>query len=121
VESEQLAFVIGQVLAGARGNARLTASPIAKASGTKRTVLARHVRNRRLADELYLQAFAALTGSRGARIYYDRQRARGATHHQALRALSNRLVGVLRGCLRYHQPYNEITAWATQTPEQAAA
>ncbi len=34
------------------------------------------------------------------------------THHQALRALGNRLVGVLHGCLRHHTHYNEHTAWA---------
>ena len=35
-------------------------SPITKASGTKRVVLARHARNRRLGDALFQQAFAAL-------------------------------------------------------------
>jgi hypothetical protein len=74
-------------------------------------VLARYARNRRLADALYHQAFTALTASPGARAYYDRQRARGATHHQALRALANRLVGILHGCLRHHTPYDETTAW----------
>ena len=85
-------------------------SPITRASGTKRVVLARHTRNRRLADALYHQAFTALNASPGARGYYDRQRTRGATHHQALRALSNRLVGILHGCLRHHQTYDETTA-----------
>ena len=42
-------------------------SPITRASGTKRVVLARHARNKRLADALYLQAFAALSTSPGAR------------------------------------------------------
>ncbi len=98
-------------------------SPITRASGTKRVVLARYTRNRRLADALYQQAFAALTASPGARAYYDRQRARGATHHQALRALGNRLVGVLHGCLRHHLTYNENTAWGAhnQTSTTAAA
>jgi hypothetical protein len=32
-------------------------------------------------------------------------RARGATHHQALRALGNRLVGTLHGCLASHVAY----------------
>ena len=45
--------------------------------------------DRRLADALYQQALAALTGSPGARAYYDQHRALGATHHQALRALAN--------------------------------
>jgi hypothetical protein len=89
-------------------------APVTRASGTKRAVLARHARNRRLADALYQQAFSALKTSPGARAYYDARRARGATHHQALRAVSNRLVGILHGCLRHHQPYNEATAWHTQ-------
>ena len=78
-------------------------------------VLARYVRNRRLADALYQQASAALTGSPGARAYYDRQRDRGATHHQALRALANRLVGILHGCLRHHTTYDETIAWTAPT------
>jgi transposase len=86
-------------------------APITRASGTKRVVLARHARNRRLADALYQQAFAALTSSPGARAYYDRHRERGATHHQALRALANRLVGLLHGCLRHQVCYDETTAW----------
>ena len=89
-------------------------APITRASGTRRVVLARHARNRRLADALYQHAFSALTSSPGARAYYDRQRARQATHHQALRALANRLVGILHGCLRHHTHYDENTAWAAQ-------
>jgi hypothetical protein len=94
-------------------------APITKASGTKRIVLARHVRNRRLADALYQQAFCALRSSPGARRCYDRQRARGATHHQALRTLANRLVGILHGCLAHQMHYNEKIAWETQ--QQLAA
>jgi transposase len=86
-------------------------APITRASGTRRVVLARYARNRRLADALYHQAFTAIGVSPGAREYYDRQRARGATHHQALRALANRLVGILHGCLHHHSRYDEATAW----------
>lgn len=86
-------------------------SPITRASGTRRVVLARYARNQRLSDALYLQAFCALTTSPGARAYYDTHRARGATHHQALRSLGNRLVGILHGCLRHHTAYDEATAW----------
>ena len=96
-------------------------APITRASGTRRVVLARYARNRRLADALYHQAFTALTASPGARAYYDRQRARGATHHQALRALANRLVGILHGCLRHHTRYDEATAWHTGVDKAAAA
>ena len=86
-------------------------SPITRASGTKQVVLARHVRNRRLADAIYLWAFASLSASPGARAYYDTRRAGGDGHHQALRALGNRLVGILHGCLEHHQAYDETIAW----------
>jgi Transposase IS116/IS110/IS902 family len=94
-------------------------SPITKASGTKPVVLARFARNHRLGDALFLQAFSALNNSPGARAFYDRQRTRGATHHQALRALANRLVGILHRCLRTHTLYDEHHAWHTQ-PDNSA-
>ncbi len=91
-------------------------SPLTIASGNKRAVLARHVRNRRLYDAVDQWAFCALTNSPGARAFYDQHRAAKQTHHQALRALGNRLVGILHGCLRHKQPYDEHTAWAHRTP-----
>ena len=94
-------------------------SPITKASGTRRVVLARYARNRRLADACQWWAFASLTASPGARAFYDQRRAAGDTHNRALRALANRLVGILHGCLRYGVIYNEDTAWAHRI-EQAA-
>jgi hypothetical protein len=93
-------------------------APITRASGTRRVVLARHARNKRLADAIYLWAFSAITASPGARAYYDQRRAAGDTHHQALRALGNHLVGILHGCLTSHTTYNEATAWAHRTPSQ---
>jgi len=86
-------------------------SPITRASGTKRFVLARHVRNKRLADAIYIWAFAALSASPGARAFYDYRRAAGDTHHAALRHVGNRLVGVLHGCVVSHTNYDEDTAW----------
>ncbi|MDR3740166.1 MAG: IS110 family transposase [Terracidiphilus sp.] len=91
-------------------------SPLTIASGKKRAVLARHVRNRRLYDAIDQWAFCALTNSPGARTFYDQHRDAKQTHHQALRALGNRLVGILHGCLHHQQPYNEQTAWAHRTP-----
>lgn len=87
-------------------------SPLTIASGKKRAVLARHVRNRRLYDAIDQWAFCALTRSPGARQFYDQRRAAGDLHHQALRALGNRLVGILHGCLRHRTPYDEHKAWA---------
>jgi transposase len=94
-------------------------SPITKASGTRKVVLARYARNRRLADACYLWAFSALRASPGARSFYDQRRASGDTHHRALRALANRLVGILHGCLRHHTPYDEHTAWGHRQQQAA--
>ncbi len=96
-------------------------SPITRASGKKKTVLARYIHNNRLADALHQQAFCALTASPGARAYYDQLRARGMGHHAALRQLSNRLVGILHGCLKTGTLYDEHTAWAHHSQDQRTA
>jgi hypothetical protein len=87
-------------------------SPITRASGKKKVVLARYACNDRLGDALHQQAFCALTASPGARVYYDELRGRGTGHHAALRQLGNRLVGILHGCLKTRTCYAEDTAWA---------
>jgi hypothetical protein len=89
------------------------------ASGKKRAVLARHVRNRHLYDAIDQWAFCAITNSPGARAFYNAHRAAGDTHHQALRALGNRLVGILHGCLHHRSLYNENKAWAHRTAQAA--
>lgn len=94
-------------------------SPITKASGTRRVVLARFARNERLFDACFLWAFTSLSTSAGARRYYDVHRARGKTHNQALRALANRLVGVLHGCLTSGRVYDEEVAWPTAQADAA--
>ena len=98
-------------------------SPITRASGKKKTVMARHVHNDRLIDALISQAFTALRTSPGARACYDHQRARGAGHNPALRQLANRLTGILHGCLKTRTLYDEATAWPqyTATSEKTAA
>jgi hypothetical protein len=93
-------------------------SPITPASGTKRVVLARYARNMRLADAIYLWAFASLSASPGARTYYDARRKAGDTHHAALRALGNRLVGILHGCLANGSFYDEHTGWAHRSENE---
>lgn len=94
-------------------------APITRASGTRQVVLARVARNKRLADAIYRWAFSSLQNSPGARASYDRQRAAGKTHHQALRVLGNRLVGILHGCLVHRTLYDEDVAWPSQA--EAAA
>jgi len=87
-------------------------SPITRASGKKKVVAARFIHNDRLIDALNAQAFASLRASPGARAFYDELRARGIEHHDALRRLANRLVGILHGCLKTRTLYNEATAWS---------
>jgi transposase len=94
-------------------------SPITRASGTKKVVLARYARNRRIADATYLWAFSALRASPGARALYDAHRAAGDSHHQALRAVGNRMVGLLHGCLLTQTNYDEKIAWNTAKAEAA--
>jgi transposase len=95
-------------------------SPITRASGKKKVVVARFVHNDRLIDALMTQAFAALNASPGARAYYDHHRARGAEHNAALRQLANRLVGILHGCLKTRTLYDETTAWPHRAEKVAA-
>lgn len=87
-------------------------SPITRASGKKKVVLARFARNNRLADALQQQAFSALNASPGARAYYNALRARDIQYNAALRQLGNRLVGILHGCLKTGTLYDENAAWS---------
>ena len=90
-------------------------APITRASGTRKIVLARYARNRRLGDALQQWAFCSLHGSPGARAYYQQLRDRNIGHQAALRQVANRLVGILHGCLRHGTLYDETTAWAHRT------
>ncbi|MGW5153718.1 IS110 family transposase [Rhodococcus koreensis] len=105
--------------AKARKNYAAT-SPITRASGKKKVVVARFVHNDRLVDALNSQAFSALQASPGARAYYDKQRDRGLDHGPALRQLANRLVGILHGCLKTRTRYDEATAWSHHVEKPAA-
>lgn len=104
--------------AKARRNAAGT-SPLTVASGTRRIVRARHIRNDRLADALHWWAFNAISRSPGARALYDHRRELGDGHAQALRVVSNRLVGILHGCLKSHTVYSEDVAWSHRFPSAA--
>ena len=94
-------------------------SPITRASGRSHIVIARRVRNSRIADTCHQWAFASLTHSPGARAFYDQRRASGDSHNRALRALSNRLVGIAHGCLRHRVAYDEHTAWGHRNHTRA--
>jgi hypothetical protein len=93
------------------------------ATGKKRIVAARFVRNDRLTDVLMIQAFAARRVSPGRPRLLRRQRAKGLEHNDALRRLASRLVGILHGCLKTRTRYDEATAWGhwENIPQSEAA
>jgi len=96
-------------------------SPITRASGKKKVVAARFVRNNRLIDALMAWAFTSMLSSPGARAFYDEQRAKGFEHNDALRRLANRLVGILHGCLKSRTLYDEDAAWGHREELKRAA
>jgi transposase len=60
--------------------------------------------NHRLKNALFLAAFASLRHA-PSRTYYDRKRAQGKTHNQALLCLARRRVDVLHAMLSHGTPY----------------
>lgn len=95
-------------------------SPITRASGTSRAVVARLVRNRRLFDACYQWALCALTVSPGARAYFDDHNPGPHTSRTARRKLANKLVGILHACLSGRTRYDESRAWPRAITELAA-
>ncbi|MEU2496534.1 IS110 family transposase [Streptomyces sp. NPDC007883] len=94
------------------------AAPVTRASGRSLAVMARRVKNQRLASAGYVWAFASLTASPGARAHYDRRRADGDRHTAAQRNLFNRMLGCLHHCLTKRTPYDELTAFPTPPAPQ---
>jgi transposase len=99
-------------------------APVTRASGRKRSVTRRVVRNKRLGQVGYPWAFSLLTASPGARAHYDRRRDHGDTYaaanpNLANPNLANRYFGILFHCLQHHKHYNETKAFPQH--DQAAA
>jgi transposase len=85
-------------------------APVTRRSGKSELVVATRLAcNRYLADAVQQWAFCSLRYSGWAREFYDLQRARGKTHHAALRALGNRWLEILWHCLMRGQLYDEAT------------
>jgi transposase len=90
-------------------------APATKSSGT--SIHGEHAPrsgNRQLKRAMFLSAFAALHDP-ASRSYYDRCRARGKTHTQALLRLARHRISVLFAMLR------DGTFYEPRTPETAAA
>jgi len=94
-------------------------APVTRASGRSRSVSSRRIKNQRLAAAGYVWAFASLRPSAGARAHYDRRRSNGDTHTEALRNLTNRMLGCLYHCLQTRTPYTESTAFSVQAAAAA--
>lgn len=89
-------------------------APVTRASGKSCTVMARRVKNQRLAAAGYVWAFASLTASSGARAHYDRRKEAGDRHVAAQRNLFNRFMGMLFHCLQHGEHYDEEKAFPNQ-------
>ncbi|WP_406514936.1 IS110 family transposase [Streptomyces sp. NBC_00873] len=93
-------------------------APITRASGKNMAVLARRVKNQRLAGVGYMWAFAAMSHSDGARAHYDRRREAGDRHTAAQRNLFNRMLGCLHHCLTRRVCYSETVAFPAPSDAQ---
>jgi transposase len=83
-------------------------APVTRRSGKSELVVScRLAYNRHLGDAVQQWAFCSLRGSAWARAFYDGQRAKGKSHHAALRALGNRWLEILWHCLRHSVHYDE--------------
>ena len=63
--------------------------------------------NRRLLRTCYLAALSSLKNSPASRAFYNRKRAEGKSHKQALIALARRRLNVIWAMLRDHTMYQE--------------
>jgi transposase len=63
--------------------------------------------NRQLQRVFYTSAMISIQHSPASKAYYDRKRAQGKRHTQAVLALARRRVNVLWAMLRDHRPYQE--------------
>lgn len=95
-------------------------APVTRASGKSVAVLARRVKNQRLAGVGYVWAFAAMAHSDGARAHYDRRREAGDRHTAAQRNLFNRMLGCLHHCLTHRVHYSEAVAFPVPSDSQLA-
>ena len=96
-------------------------SPITQQSGKKKVVLARFIRNDRLADPLHRQAFCALSASPGAR---NVLRPAARPQHEPPRRVAAAVQPAGRHLARLPESrtlYDEHTAWRHHVNDQQAA
>ena len=81
--------------------------PVTKASGKSHVVHFRFACNKVMRHASYWLAFVSLNHSEWANHYYRDQRAKGHSHHQALRALGAKWLKIIFVMWRDHKPYDE--------------
>ncbi len=99
------------------------AVPVTRRSGKHHVVQFRRACNKHLRAALHQYAHVALPHSEWARAYYARQRERGHSHHQALRALGAKWLKIIFVLWTRHVPYEEnhhLAMMARQQLRQAA-
>ena len=99
------------------------AVPVTKASGKSRVVHFRFACNKHLRHTMYWFSFVSVNHSEWAKLYYRRQRDKGHSHHQALRALGAKWLKIIFVMWRDHKPYDEnyhLANIARQKMRQAA-
>ena len=99
------------------------AVPVTKASGKSRVVQFRFACNKLLRYASYWFSFNSLNRCEWANKYYRDQRAKGHSHHQALRALGAKWLKIIFVMCRDHKPYDEnfhLANIARQQMRQAA-
>jgi transposase len=92
--------------------------PVTRASGKSQLVAFRFACNLHLRRALQQFAFCSLRASAWARVYYDRQRARGHRHQAALRALAAKWVKIIFVLWTRHIAYDENYHLAMMTRQQ---
>ncbi len=95
-------FSSGDALAAASGLA-----PVLTQSGKIRYSRSATGGDKALKRIFYQSAFCAMPNHPPSRAFYDRKRAEGKRHHQALIALARRRVNVLYAILRDRRPYQD--------------
>ena len=97
--------------------------PVTQSSGKSRVVQFRFSCNKVMRHAAYWFAFVSLNRSEWANAYYRNQRAKGHSHHQALRALGAKWLKIIFVMWRDHKPYDEnyhLANIARQRMRQAA-
>lgn len=92
--------------------------PVTERSGRSQVVHFRFACNPHLRYASYWLAFVSLRQSEWAWAYYQRQRARGHSHHRALRALGAKWLKIIFVMWTHHTPYDENVHLANMARQQ---